>query len=376
LNRLLILSVSAGAGHTRAAQALEQTGKALWPKAEVLHADVLDFAEAVYRKGYVQSYLEMVNRAPELWGYLYRSSDHPPRRGGGQSRFVRFFDRLEFARFRRFVRDFDADAVLATHFLPCQVFAPYRRRGRDRFPLGLVLTDFDAHAFWVQPTADRFFVATEELAAVLAGRGIRRQKISVTGIPVMPAFARRHDREALRTRFQLSRRKPVILVMSGGAGVGSLVEVVGRVLASGPVQVLAVAGRNEKARRELESLRPPAGTELRVYGFVEDVAALMAVADLAVGKSGGLTTAECLAMGLPMLVCDPIPGQEERNCDFLLEAGSGVRANGGAALSFKLKALLSDERRLKRMRRAARRAGKPRAAAEILKVAGRDGMRS
>src|SRR5262249_28386517 len=162
--------------------------------------------EAVYRKGYVQSYLEMVNRAPELWGYLYRSSDHPPRRGG-QSRFVRFFDRLEFARFRRFVRDFDADAVLATHFLPCQVFAPYLRRGRDSFPLGLVLTDFDAHAFWVQPTADRFFVATEELAAVLAGRGIPRQKISVTGIPVMPAFARRHDREALRTRFQLSRKK-------------------------------------------------------------------------------------------------------------------------------------------------------------------------
>src|SRR5262249_20044506 len=193
LNRLLILSVSAGAGHTRAAQALEQTGKALWPKAEILHADVLDFAEPIYRKGYVQSYLEMVNRAPELWGYLYRSSDHPPR-SGRQSRFVRFFDRLEFARFRRFVRDFDADAVLATHFLPGQVFAPYRRRARDRFPLGIVLTDFDAHAFWVQPTADRFFVATEELAAVLAGRGIPRQKISVTGIPVIPAFARRHDR--------------------------------------------------------------------------------------------------------------------------------------------------------------------------------------
>ena len=374
MNRLLILSVSAGAGHTRAAQALEQTGKALWPKAEILHADVLDFAEPIYRKGYVQSYLEMVNRAPELWGYLYRSSDHPPR-SGRQSRFVRFFDRLEFARFRRFVRDFDADAVLATHFLPGQVFAPYRRRARDRFPLGIVLTDFDAHAFWVQPTADRFFVATEELAAVLAGRGIPRQKISVTGIPVMPAFARRHDRKALRARFKLSRRKPVILVMSGGAGVGSLVEVVRRVLASGSVQVLAVAGRNEKARRELESLRPRPGSELRVFGFVEDVSALMAVANLAVGKSGGLTTAECLAMGLPMLVCDPIPGQEERNCDFLLEAGAAVRANGGAALSFKLMALLSDERRLKSMRRSAVRAGKPRAAAEILKVAGSAEMR-
>jgi processive 1,2-diacylglycerol beta-glucosyltransferase len=136
-----------------------------------------------------------------------------------------------------------------------------------------------------------------------------------------------------------------------------------------------VAGRNERARRELESLRPPPGSELRVFGFVEDVSELMAVADLTVGKSGGLTTAECLAMGVPMLVCDPIPGQEERNCDFLLEAGAGLRANGGAALSFKLTALLSDEQRLKKMRRAALRVGKPRAAEGILRIVGRGTLR-
>ena len=367
MKRLLILSVSAGAGHTRAAMALERTARALWPGAEVLHRDVLDFTEPVYRRGYVQSYLEMVNRAPDLWGYLYHASDRPPKRTL-QSRLVRLFDRLEFARFRRFVRDFDADAVLATHFLPCQIFAPYRRRGRDRFPLGVVLTDFDAHAFWVQPTADRFFVATPEVAAMLAGRGIEMEKISVTGVPIMPAFAKRHDRKALRARWQLSLRKPVILVMSGGAGVGALVEMARRSLAAGSVQVLAVAGRNERARKELETLVPPPGSALRVFGFVEDVSALMAVADLAVGKSGGLTTAECLAMSLPMIVRDPIPGQEERNCDFLLEAGAGVRANGGAALSFKLQSLLSDPRRLGRMRRAARRAGRPQAAGEILRA--------
>jgi len=347
--------------------ALERAAQALWPRTEVLHRDVLDFTEPVYRKGYVQSYLEMVNRAPDLWGYLYHASDRPPKRNL-QSRLVRVFDRLEFARFRGFVRDFGADAVLSTHFLPCQVFAPYRRRGRDRFPLGVVLTDFDAHAFWVQPTADRFFVPTAEVAAVLAGRGIAMEKISVTGIPIMPAFSKRQNRRALRARWGLSGRRPVILVMSGGAGVGALVEMVRRSLASGSVQVLAVAGRNEKARKELESLAPPSRSTLRVFGFVEDVSELMAVADLMVGKSGGLTTAECFAMGLPMIICDPIPGQEERNCDFVLEAGAGVRANGGAALSYKLSSLWSDPRRLGRMRRAARVAGRPRAAREILRA--------
>ncbi|HEX7251636.1 MAG TPA: glycosyltransferase [Thermoanaerobaculia bacterium] len=371
MKRLLILSVSAGAGHTRAAMALEKTARALWPRTEVLHRDVLDFTEPVYRKGYVQSYLEMVNRAPDIWGYLYSASDRPPKRNL-QSRLVRLFDRLEFARFRRFVRDFDADAVLTTHFLPCQVFAPYRKRGRDRFPLGVVLTDFDAHAYWVQPTADRFFVATAELSAILAGRGITKQKISVTGIPIMPAFAKRHDRRALRARWRLSARKLVILVMSGGAGVGALVESARRTLAAGPVQVLAVAGRNEKARKELESLVPPSGSVLRVFGFVEDVSEPMAVADLVVGKSGGLTTAECLAMGVPIIVRDPIPGQEERNCDFLLEASAGVRANGEAALSFKLESLLSNPARLRRMSRAARRAGRPKAAEKILKAVERE----
>ena len=145
-------------------------------------------------------------------------------------------------------------------------------------------------------------------------------------------------------------------------------EMVRRSLAAGSVQVLAVAGRNERARKELETLVPPPGSALRVFGFVEDVSALMAIADRVVGKSGGLTTAECLAMGLPMIVRDPIPGQEERNCDFLLEAGAGVRANGGAALSFKLESLLSDPRRWRRMRRAARLAGRPRAAGEILRA--------
>jgi processive 1,2-diacylglycerol beta-glucosyltransferase len=366
LRRLLVLSVSAGAGHTRAGEALEEAARSRWPAADVRHVDILDFTLSLYRKGYVRSYLEMVNRAPELWGYLYQASDHP-KRFSLQSKLVRLFDRLEFARFRRFVRDFHPDAVLTTHFLACQIFAPYRRRGRDRVPLGVVVTDFDAHAFWVQPTADRFFVGAPEVKALLAARGIPADKISVTGIPIKPAFSKRLSRSALRKRLGLTKERPVVLVMSGGAGVGAFAEAVKSVLDCGPVDVLAVAGRNEKARRRLGKVRVPERSSLHVFGFVEDVASLMAVADLAVGKSGGLTTAECLAMGLPLVVFNPIPGQEERNCDFLLEAGAGLKAIGPAMLSYKVSSLLSDEPRRRRMSRAARRVGRPRAAREILR---------
>ena len=365
MKRLLILSVRAGAGHTRAAEALEEAARSRWPGAHVAHVDILDFTGGFYREGYVRSYLEMVNRAPELWGYLYRASDRG-KRPGFQARVVRLFDRLEFARFRRFVREFRPDSVLSTHFLAAQVFAPYRRRGRDRFPLGLVVTDFDVHAFWVQPTADRFFVATGELAARLAEQGIPAANVAVTGIPVRAAFSRRRSRARERARLGIPNDRPVVLVMSGGAAVGSLAETASRVLARGHVQVLAVAGRNEKAHKALQAVRVPRSSALRAFGLVEDMASLMAAADLFVGKSGGSTTAECLAMGLPMIVCDPIPGQEERNCDFLLEAGAGVKAYGPASLFYKLDALLSDRVRLQRMKRAALRVARPNAADEIL----------
>jgi processive 1,2-diacylglycerol beta-glucosyltransferase len=367
VKRLLILSVSAGAGHKRAAEALEEAARRRWASAQIRHVDILDFTGGLYRTGYVQSYLEMVNRAPELWGTLYRASDRP-KRSGLEPKLVRLFNRLEFSRFRQFVREFRPDFVLATHFLAAQIFAPYRRRGLDRFPFGLVLTDFDAHSFWVQPTADRFFVATDEVAASLAGSGIEAEKIAVTGIPISAAFSKRPDRALLRRRLRLSGSRPVVLVMSGAAGVGSVAEIVRRVLASGRVQVLAVCGRNEKAKRSLRRARPPRGSALKAYGFVEDIASLMAAADLFVGKSGGLTTAECLAMALPMIVYDPIPGQEERNCDFLLEAGAGVKAHGPASLSYKLETLLDDPATLRRMKQAARRAAHPRAAEEILRL--------
>lgn len=363
--KLLLLSVSAGAGHVRAAQALEEAARRLRPEADVRHEDVLDFTAKAYRKAYAGSFLAMVNHAPQLWGYLYRSTDAEKVRKVPQ-KFVTFFDRLEFASFRKFVRGFAPDEILCTHFLPAQVLAPSRKKGKDATPLGLVVTDFDVHSYWVQPTADRVFVGSGELKARLAERGIPEEKVNVTGIPIAQAFSETWDRAAIQQRLGLSTDLPTVLVMSGGGGVGSMGEAVEAVLACPRVQVLAVTGRNETLRNDLASLPVPEGSRLHVFGFVDPIAELMAVSDLAVTKSGGLTTSECLAMGLPMVVRDPIPGQEERNCDYVLEAGAGVKAYGAASLAWKLKTLLSDRDRLARMSEAARRAGRPGAAREIV----------
>ena len=349
----------------RAGQALEEEVRHLRPEAEVRHVDILDFTAKAYKKAYAGGYIKMVDRAPALWGAVYRASDRV-KQHRVRDRFVRFFDKLEFAVFRSFVREFAPDVVFATHFLPCMVFAPYRDKGRDRFPLALVLTDFDAHAFWVQPTADRFFVGSDELRAILTGRGIDPTKIVVSGIPIMGFFSTPYDALEIRQRHGLAKDVPTVLVTSGGAGVGAMEATVQTALSCGPVQLLAVAGRNEALRRSLEELEAPAGSALRVFGFVENMAELMAVSHLAVAKSGGLTTSECLAMGLPMVVRDPIPGQEERNADYVLEAGAGLKAYGLESLAFKLRAHLGDPARLRRMAEAARSMCRPHAAKTIV----------
>ena len=364
--RILIVSASAGAGHTRAGQALEDAFARLDPVATVRHVDILDFTAKAYKKAYAGGFLTMVNHAPALWGALYRASDRVRRRA--EERFTRVFDRLEFAAFRTFVRDFAPDAVLATHFLPCQVFAPTRERGDDRFPLHVAITDFDVHAFWVQPTADRFHVGSDEVRAILAGRGIPFERIEVTGIPIARAFSATYDRSAIRGKLGLDDARPVVLVTAGGAGVGAFADAVQAILDCPGVQVIAVAGRNEALRRRLVSLEPPPGTALRVFGFTDEIAELMAASDLAVAKSGGLTTSECLAMGLPMVVREPIPGQEERNADYLAEVGAGVKAHGLESLRFKVKALLADPERLARMRTAGLAAGRPAAAIDIART--------
>jgi processive 1,2-diacylglycerol beta-glucosyltransferase len=365
--RILIISASAGAGHTRAGNALAEAARAIHPDAEVSHVDILAFTAKAYRRAYATGYLTMVNEVPALWGYLYSASDHVKERKV-RDKLVRFFDRIEFAAFRDHLRSWRPDVILATHFLPCQVLAPYRQKGEETWPIGVALTDFDAHAFWVQPTADRFFVASPEVRAVLAGRGIPAERIEVTGIPIAAAFSAPPERAAAREQLGLAADVPTVLVTAGGAGVGAFEVGVQAVLDCGPVQVLAVAGRNEALRERLATLPVPPGSSVRAFGFVTNIEQLMAAADLAVAKSGGLTTSECLALGLPMVVRDPIPGQEERNADFVIEAGAGVKAHGIDSLRFKVRELLADPTRLARMRKAARAVGHPQAATSIVRA--------
>ena len=366
---LLILSVSAGAGHVRAAQALEAAAK---PAFEATHLDLLSLVPKQFKKLYGEQYIQLVEKLPQLWSYLYSKSDRPSRHSL-VGKIKRFAEKLNTRKLAGEIERLQPDAILCTHFLPAELLSRKRAKGKKLPPVWVQVTDFDVHALWIQPNVDHYCVASEEVAFRLADRGIAREKISVTGIPVMPQFAAPLDRAVCAAELGLDPRKFTVLMMAGGAGVGSLDDLAARLLdLPHELQLVALAGRNAALLERLRALAKRHPGKLFPLGFTTTVERVMTTADLVVTKPGGLSVSECLAKQRPMLLVSPIPGQEERNADYLLEAGAAVKAVDGATLAFKLGRLLESPQRLATMSAAAARIGRPNAASEIVALLERE----
>ncbi len=365
--RVLLLSASSGAGHVRAAQALQ---KAFASRSDctVEHIDAIQYVSKLFQRVYDKAYISMVRRAPEVMGVLYERTDKPwhhPRR-----RLA--LDRLNTAPMIRLLKRVQPDLCVATHFLPAEIIAWLIAKGKLRARNAIVVTDYDVHAMWLCRTVDRYYVAIDEASEYLARIGVPREKLRITGIPIDPLFAEPVDRMEARRTLGLDPSASVILVSAGGYGIGPVEQLVNDLLAlQRPWQIVAIAGKAEKVRKRLEEISHHAGklaggtSRLVAVGFTTDMDKYMAAADLLVGKAGGLTTSEALARQLPMALIEPIPGQEERNADHLLEAGAAIRCNNLPAAAWKIAGLLDDTTRLAKMRDAARGMAKAGAAAVI-----------
>jgi processive 1,2-diacylglycerol beta-glucosyltransferase len=367
--RLLVLSVSQGAGHVRAAEAVTLALKELAPAATVSNFDVLTLTTALFRRAYSQAYLDMVNNAPHLLAYLYDMTDVPQNRRRKRDELRRLVQWLNLGRFERVLAE-PWDLVINTHFLPADIIAGRRRRKKTTLRQVTVVTDFDAHAFWANQPTERYFVATEEAALSLMYWGVPREDIELTGIPIHPVFAQERSRAECREKHGLAQDRPVILLLAGGLGVGPIERVFETILSiEAPLQLVTVAGKNAALKARLDQIKPPARHAAKVLGFTTAMDELMAAADVVVSKPGGLTTAEILARGSAMVMMDPIPGQESRNSDYLLENGAAIKADSLVTLAHKLSRLLADTQRLGRLRAAAKALGHPRAAYAVAEKA-------
>ncbi|HZZ73598.1 MAG TPA: glycosyltransferase [Pirellulales bacterium] len=368
--RILILSASVGAGHLRAAQAVELALREVAPDATVENVDVLQLATPVFRRLYGKAYLDLVNHAPQMLGYLYDLLDRPPAKMGQGDRLRYLAQKLNTGKFLKYLQRGRWDVIVNTHFLPTEMIAHLRNNGKLQTPQLTVTTDFETHRLWIHPPCDHYFTATAEGAANLAHWGVDRATISVSGIPIHPVFSRPKNRADVLARQGLQGDRPIVLLLAGGFGVGPIAKIFRGVAAlERPLEIVTVAGRNEKLREQLEAESVPSHQRVKHLGFTDQMDELLAVADIVLTKPGGLTTSEVLARGAAMAIVNPIPGQETRNSDYLLENGAAIKINNLATLPFKLSELLENPARLRTLKENALRLGKPQAAFEVAAAA-------
>ncbi len=365
--KVLILSASVGAGHLRAADALEKAFVKLNAAEEVKNIDVLNYTNPLFRRLYGKAYLEMVNTMPEVLGWMYDSLDKP-----WQNEKRRLaLDRLNTQPLIKLLKKEKPDIAVCTHFLPAEIISWLRAKEKISCPQAIVVTDFDAHALWLCHHYEKYFVALDETRVHLEKLGIPAGKIVVSGIPIDPVFAETKDKIEMREKYGLDKDKIVILVSAGGFGVGNIEHLLQALSEmKTPAQIVALCGRNEELKAKLEKLASEKlnnqTVDFKLIGFTNAMDEYMSAADVIVGKPGGLTTSEALAKGLVFVVVNPIPGQEERNSDHLLEEGCAIKCNNLPTLAYKFDKLLSDERRFAKMRENVSHLARPNSAENIV----------
>lgn len=364
--KVMVLSASAGAGHVTAANALEGALRESGIAQEVINLDVLKKVSPFMRSMYSKQYITLVNRAPHLLGALYDATDHAKKFDARRMTF----DVANALPMLRYLTNERPDVVVSTHFLASELAAFATRRRRLDAYLATVITDFDAHAFWLSDPVNHYFTAFEETSRQLQHLGVDRDDISVTGIPISVKFAGAPSKSEARKQLGLREDLPLVLISVGGFGVGPVIETVeSAMLGRTRFQTVVLCGKNEKLRTQLlrmQSISPSYFREFHAVGHTDSMQVYMAAADLMIGKSGGLTSSECLASSLPMLIVNPIPGQEERNANHLLEHGAAASGNI-RTLTYKLDKVISSPSLLKEMSEAAAAMGHANSAHAIVR---------
>jgi len=371
--RYLILHATVGSGHRSAANALAGAFERL-PDSEVRVKDALDYASPIFSAAYSRAYLELSQRAPIVWQMFYESTDN------SEAEWVPIRDQLRglmaelaVTKLKDMIRQYAPAAIVCTHFLPAELLMRLKVEGELRVPTYTVITDHAVHSQWITPGVDGYFVASEFPRKLMIDRGVAPAIVHVSGIPVNPDIAQPKDAQAMRAQHDLPAAGPVLSLFGGGLApkrVRRIVEGLLELPTSGMLMV--VAGRNAELPAALNGLGDGLQMRLRVLSQIDYVDDLVAASDLVITKAGGLIVSEVLARGTPLVVIDPIPGQEEWNADYLVSRGAGLQLRVVEWVPWTVEQLLADPPRLARLRQRAAAAGRPNAARDIAEHVARE----
>lgn len=370
--RILLLYITPCSGHHRACLAIEKALKKLASNLQIRLIDAFNYTNPILNKIVHKTYMSILKRKPEVWQYLYDN----PKVVKNTQKLRELIHKYNSRKLKVLLEEFQPDIVCCTQAFPCGMIADFKKSFNFEIPLVGILTDYVAHSYWYYDNVELYIVPDESTQDRMIANGIEREKIRVYGIPIDPDFCEEKDRARIAERYGFDIAHPVILIMGGGRGFGILPQIVNLLLKiESGIQIVVVSGLNKKVYHYFAHRLPRFNKEKKrvwLYGYTDKIADLMSIASILISKPGGLTTAEALAKGLPMLIFNPLPGQEKSNTDFLLRIGAAIKVDRLYDIPIIIKELISNTGKLKKMKEQALKYAHPdsamKVAFEILKI--------
>lgn len=341
--------ITSNSGHYRSSLAIESALKTLSPGIVTMNINGFAYTNPFFEKLINRTYMSVIRNKPEVWEYLY---DNPKVLKSVQG-LRNAIHKSNSKKLKVLIQDeFKPDAVVCTQAFPCGMVADYKKYLGLGLPLFGVLTDHAPHSYWLFDNVDYYIVPSEVSRSHFVKNGVDDKRIRVFGIPISQRFGERREKEDMREKLGLDRGKYTILIMGGSQGLGPVEKMVDA-LERSPLdfQIMAVCGINKRLHGALVKKASRHKKKMLVFGLTENVDELMEASDVIVTKPGGLTTSEALAKNLPMVIIHPIPGQETKNTDFLLQQGVALRAEDEGDVAALAQELFSNSVKLDEMKK-------------------------
>ena len=361
---ILFLSVSAGGGHAKAAESIMNYVKKKYPDSRSLVVDTVKYISRILNKLVIGSYLNSLKSAPIIFEKIYNMAES----GENLQDFSKTLNRLFSIKIGHLVKEFKPDAIICTHPFSLQMLSILKKRGKINVPVIGILTDFTYHPFWMYDYIDAYVVAHEYMKHEMVKKGIDSSIVYPYGLPVSNSFFISNDKTLLLKEFGLEDKLTVML-MGGSLGFGEVSSVYKTLLTNNiDLQVIVLTGRNSKLKKKLEAFTPNTDKKVLILGYTDRVSDLMQISDFLITKPGGMTIAEALIKEIPLIIMSPLPGQEQRNEQFIVNMGAAVTIEDTNNIDIVLYQIIENPIRIRHMKEMAKNLARPDAVKSIVNL--------
>lgn len=362
--KVLLVTTPLGQGHNAVAQALGHHFRAQGIECVIM--DMYEYVDPILKEIISKGFLLSMKSATYLKAVVSELYDLNEKRDMNWEFFLsRFTNALLASELKKFITSYQPDLTICTQVYAAQVVDILKeKKAIETLCVGIV-TDYTVQTYWSDVEYFEYInVPSERLAYQLAERGIEAARILNFGMPIEEKFAKKVPKESACEELGLVKGLKTVLIMGGGTGLGNIEKYVEEIDQQKlNLQILVVCGKNERLYRKLKDgiYKKPT----KVFGYVNNMEILMAAADCMVSKPGGISTAEALAVGVPLIMVDSLPGVEERNVEFLLNNGGAILASKTYSLTEAIMLLFEHEERRRNLQEGMATLARPEATKQL-----------